>query len=401
MLDVVQQMGETLRRRFAACSWDYARFPALATEALAAVELPSLTLADLPRLLIDLRRPAPRLDDHFSDFPLVLYQHSHFRIELLSWLQASTSVHQHAFSGAFRVWEGSSLHSRYRFSGQQSVGVGVYRGETEYLGSEWLDRGDIRTIHAGAGLTHAVFHLQRPTFSLVARTHSEPWHAPQLTLLRPGYAYDPVALRSCLQPYEQMVRLYQHLGAAAIAEYLLPQLQRLPLAVILVHGGWWLNMAQREGCAGQLLQAVSQQWGAALAAQLEAAALHHAIGQQGHYLRENLDDPLLRLFIAVLMQAPQRDVIEQLLACKLSQQVHSAIPELAAQLLASGHLSVTLRGGPVSQLFALAMGLADEAEFIRQYQAQGLAAEAGLDHQAAIDLYRRLRGIPLFTLLHQ
>jgi hypothetical protein len=36
------------------------------------------------------------------------------RIEALFWVDGTTSIHQHSFSGAFQVLAGKSIHSRYR-----------------------------------------------------------------------------------------------------------------------------------------------------------------------------------------------------------------------------------------------------------------------------------------------
>ena len=95
-------------------------------------------------------------------------------------MDATASIHQHAFSGAFRVVTGSSLHSEYEFVEQARVSQLLLLGEVRTQRLEALTRGDVRRITSGrAGLVHSLFHLDQPSVTLVIRTYGEPWAQPQ------------------------------------------------------------------------------------------------------------------------------------------------------------------------------------------------------------------------------
>lgn len=51
----------------------------------------------------------------FGNPPITLYSGPRFYVDVYYWLDGTTSIHQHAFSGAFQVVLGSSIHSQYDF----------------------------------------------------------------------------------------------------------------------------------------------------------------------------------------------------------------------------------------------------------------------------------------------
>src|ERR1019366_9823901 len=63
---------------------------------------------------------------------------------------------------------------------------------------EWLTRGDVRPILPGSGLVHALFHLDRPSVSVVVRTPSDALAGPQYSYSRAGLAFDPFAKSDAL-----------------------------------------------------------------------------------------------------------------------------------------------------------------------------------------------------------
>lgn len=129
-----------------------------------------------------------RLDQGFGQPAVTLYNDDKFTIEALIWYRSTPAIHEHAFSGAFRILTGSSLHSRYVYSGERQVGF-LSLGRLELQLVEILESGSTRAIPAGSGLIHANFHLEAPTLTLVVRTHQVSER--ELTYLPPGIAYDP------------------------------------------------------------------------------------------------------------------------------------------------------------------------------------------------------------------
>src|SRR5262249_21755087 len=64
-------------------------------------------------------------------------------------------------------------------------------GELGVLGSALRRPGEVRPFSAGPGYIHSLFHLDRPTVSLVVRTLSDPAPGLPLAYSPAGVAYDP------------------------------------------------------------------------------------------------------------------------------------------------------------------------------------------------------------------
>jgi len=130
----------------------------------------------------------------FSDLPIAACRRRGFYMQVLVWTDGSTTIHQHGFSGAFRVVRGRSLHQKWSFDEKDGVNsrLRIGRATLESVNEQVV--GHVQQILPGGGLTHAVFHLERPSISLVVRTYGEAWHGPQLLLRPPFFAIDGAAL---------------------------------------------------------------------------------------------------------------------------------------------------------------------------------------------------------------
>lgn len=133
-------------------------------------------------------------EQHAKDFgqpPINVYNSGYFHIQVLYWVDATTALHQHAFAGAFGVLAGSSVHSQYHFELQRELSREFRLGDVSFISSELLRQGDVRPICAGSSFIHALFHLDRPSLSVVVRTHWERVGEIQYSYLKPHIAYDP------------------------------------------------------------------------------------------------------------------------------------------------------------------------------------------------------------------
>ena len=139
-----------------------------------------------------LQEPLPMQTDieaTFAQPPLTVYWQSDFRIELLFWVVGLPGIHQHAFSGAFHLLCGSSLHSRWVFEEREHLESRLLLGNIRSMEAELLRRGDTREITAGSNFIHATYHLDRPSVSVVIRTNQEYGHLPQYSYLPPSIAF--------------------------------------------------------------------------------------------------------------------------------------------------------------------------------------------------------------------
>ena len=174
-----QILGEEIHANLKHNSFDEQAFPAIAAEALSRIDLQNdFQLDQLAEFVITTKiKQQPSLA--FSNLPPIVYRCEEFYIELLIWMDATTAIHQHAFSGAFRVLVGSSFHSVYEFNEHEQINSQLLLGDVRLKMAEILRTGDVRLIHSGrSGLAHALFHLDRPSVTVVVRNHGEPWALP-------------------------------------------------------------------------------------------------------------------------------------------------------------------------------------------------------------------------------
>src|SRR5688572_18357383 len=125
------------------------------------------------------------LDSEFGQPPLSVYAEERFFIQVIFWRDGTTAVHQHAFSGAFGVLAGGSIHSEYEWVPRRRVNAHLHFGDIERTKLELLAAGDVRPIASGRRLIHSLFHLDRPSISVVVRTAQDADTGPQYTYWRP------------------------------------------------------------------------------------------------------------------------------------------------------------------------------------------------------------------------
>src|SRR5262249_54484619 len=127
----------------------------------------------------------------FGDPPITLFNGPRFYVDVYFWVDGTTSIHQHAFCGAFQVLLGSSILSEYNFEEQQEMNAAFSIGRITLKEVELLEQGDVRQILAGKQYIHSLFHLDRPSASIVIRTRQSPSGLPQYDYHKPYFAADP------------------------------------------------------------------------------------------------------------------------------------------------------------------------------------------------------------------
>lgn len=143
----------------------------------------------------------------FGNPPITLYVGPRFYIDVYYWLDGTTTIHQHAFSGAFQVLLGSSVHARYRFEEAREINPHFLTGKILLDEVSLLAQGDIREIHPGPQFIHSVFHLERPSATITIRTHKAPRAAVQYSYLKPFLAINPFFDEASLKKKVQTVSL--------------------------------------------------------------------------------------------------------------------------------------------------------------------------------------------------
>jgi predicted metal-dependent enzyme (double-stranded beta helix superfamily) len=118
------ELGTLVESRWRDKNYDENFFPEIAARALSESGL--IDCVD-PWEIIRWVHQSPALPQQmdlpakFADPPITLYAAPRFHIDAYYWLDGTTEIHQHAFSGAFQVLRGSSVHASYRFQVEQEI----------------------------------------------------------------------------------------------------------------------------------------------------------------------------------------------------------------------------------------------------------------------------------------
>ena len=322
LLSAAAALGPRVERAWHDAHRDERAFVDVALGAVESFEPPRFDMREVTRFLLR-TRTAQRTEGGrvFSDMPVTVFRGDGFYIELLIWMDGTTTVHQHAFSGAFRVIEGSSLHSTYAFEETRRINARTRVGRVHCRGMEYLGRGDCRGIKSGReGLAHALFHLDRPSVTLVVRTNSDPDATPQHNLYAPGLAIDPHSPDRLAEPLRRWFAILGGVrSGATLTELIVDEIFELDFGrfarFVLSYPEVGAVLSHRTplqrvlGEPGPYLKRVIARFGAELTDVLMRATLEAQRADSLRKLRRAVVDPDLRLFLALLLNGRSRSQV--------------------------------------------------------------------------------------------
>jgi hypothetical protein len=143
----------------------------------------------------------------FGNPPITVYVGPRFYVDVYYWLDGTTTIHQHAFSGAFQVLLGSSVHAGYSFKKDREINPHFLTGKLTLDKVSLLSQGEIREIRPGPDFIHSLFHLDRPSVTITIRTYKAPAAAVQYSYLKPYLAINPFFTDASLAKKVQTVSL--------------------------------------------------------------------------------------------------------------------------------------------------------------------------------------------------
>lgn len=193
-MQIFQELGELIERRWRDENYSEQIFPELAAQALTESNLPAQVD---PWEIIRWVQGATALPDQkdaegrFGDPPITLFAGPRFYVDVYFWLDGTTSIHQHAFTGAFQVLLGSSIHSRYSFKEKKIINEHFSVGDLQLEDVQLLQKNDVRLIQPGRDFIHSLFHLDRPSATITVRTEHTPSAALQWDYRKPHFAMNP------------------------------------------------------------------------------------------------------------------------------------------------------------------------------------------------------------------
>ncbi|HEX6278922.1 MAG TPA: hypothetical protein VFZ49_02795 [Pyrinomonadaceae bacterium] len=209
-MELFNRLGDEVEAAWRDVNYDELQLPAIAKQKLLEHDLPSkLTPWDVLEWTMAQPELPPQADPNasFGDPPITVFSGARFHIDVYFWFMGTTAVHQHAFSGAFQVLTGSSIHSWYEFFPDDYVNVFMQFGRMELKVCELLKVGDVQEIIAGRDYIHSLFHLDDPSVTIVVRTRKSPMFLPQYSYHKPHLALDPFYVQ------DSMTKKVQSMGA--------------------------------------------------------------------------------------------------------------------------------------------------------------------------------------------
>ncbi len=317
-------LGRTVLKRWKKENFSLEKFPEIARAALD--ERPPAKKVDLAAVmrdfLFDEDQPA-QTDSDFGEPEIVVYSHPRFYIQLLFWLDGTTDIHQHEFSGAFHVMTGSSIHAHYEFDNARSVTPYLRVGNVRLKDIELLEAGRTVPIGSGRQSIHSLFHLDSPSVTVVVRTQHDPGTGPQFNYLPPHVAIDPHFSDKLTMRRKQLLDVLEQTEDAGYAEIALEMIADLDFErgfSVLYHCMGYLQQLDQWS---PVLRAFEKKHGA-LAAGVAATLNEEVRRNDIRSLRSTVTDPEHRFFLALLMNAPTRPVLLKLVKQRFPKEAPAA-----------------------------------------------------------------------------
>lgn len=333
------ELGRRVYERWEKENFSLEAFPGIATRALK--EKPPSKHVELKALMRDflLEDEQPfQTTSGFGQPELIVYDSPKFYIQLLFWLDGTTDIHQHGFSGAFHVMEGSSIHSEFEFRNPRPVTAHFRLGELSLKKAELLERGVSVPILSGGGCIHSLFHLETPSVTVVVRTHSDPGTGPQFTYLPPHVALDPVKEDALTLRRKQLLDAMERTGDPGYTALVTTMVGKLDfergffilqncMGHLRATGSWhrvWRTFSKKHGkAAGKI-----------------SPTLTEIIRRDGLVaMRASIEEVEHRFFLALLLTVPDRSRILAMIGERYPGKPLATISRWA------GELAITTEGG--------------------------------------------------------
>jgi hypothetical protein len=249
----------------------------------------------------------------FGQPELIVYDDPRFYIQLLFWLDGTTQIHQHEFSGAFHVLQGSSIHSLFEFDNAQSVSAHFRVGDLRVSKTEFLETGTTVPIVSGREYIHSLFHLETPSLTLVVRTHNDPGTSPQFTYLPPHVAVDPFFTDALSTRRNQLLDMLEKLDDPSYPELVQQMIESLDFErgfFVLQNGVTYLRNIDTWD---QVWAAFREKHGQL--SDYVVPTLSEIIWREGLIsYRGTITDVEHRFFLALLLNVPKREDIIDLVS---------------------------------------------------------------------------------------
>ena len=315
-----EKLGRTVLERWRQENFSLEAFPELARVAID--EAPPSKNVDLEEMIHEfLANDGQPLQGHsgFGQPELVAFSNPRFYIQILFWMEGTTDIHQHEFSGAFHVMQGSSVHSEFNFLEAQSITPHIRTGELCLKKIELLETGRTVPITSGKKCIHSLFHLDTPSVTVVVRTHHDPGTGPQYNYLPPHIAIDPIHADALTMRRKQLLDVLETLDHPDYVSHVSEMVENLDFERgfhTLHHAMDRLRLLDEWESVLALFQQKHGELAKGVPATLKEYLRRETISQ----MRYHIDNPEHRFFLALLMNVQNRKDICYLITERFPDQ---------------------------------------------------------------------------------
>ena len=333
-----EQLGHLVDSRWTAAGRRAGDLPAIAGAALDELPVPDTldVFAVLDLLARDDGLPKQRkVSDQFGQPPTVMFSSAGLEVHALTWIDGTTSIHQHGFDGAFRVLQGSSLHAEYTFDQSDQLADGhLIVGDLAMRRSEVLTKGAVRRIPGGPGFIHSLFHLERPSVTIVVRNGWSDLPFPQYDYRHPGLGIDILEKDERLGMRLRGLRAMEHLGQGAGLRVALDIVGTENLWTAFRVTEFWFRAISDTTGLDELAEVLARR-DATLADYVDPM-----FGEQRRQMRllrrrGLLEEQRHRLLLAVLVNLPDADSVSAAMAALFPGRVPSEVTNEIVEELSS------------------------------------------------------------------
>jgi len=396
-------LTSTVRQAWLAENFCEARFSDIAHVALiAANPADSINYKDIVDWLVSVETFPTQLtlDEAFGQPPLTMFCDGLFQIEVLFWHTATTAIHRHAFSGAFAVLGGSSLHSRYEFIPRTKINARFLVGRAKLCDVEFLETGAVRKIGRGDDLIHSLFHLDSPTVTVVLRTCIDPESGPEYVYYPPSIAVDPSRHNPRVT---KQLAILDMLSAARSPHY--EQVASAILTRSDVHTAWLtlsrMSLHHRSEEIYDRLLSVARDRHGEVMDEIASAIEEDRRRALIIYRRKTVHDPTHRFFLALLLNLPDRESILKVIAARFpGLEALTLIEKWIVEMSATGSLGIEKDDVIGSILHWCLQGCSPEEVALHladSYAPSEVVAQEDLIHDACHAIHHNPFLAPLFV----
>jgi hypothetical protein len=388
-LGLIREFGMNLERAWRELNFERRGFPQLCAEQLEAARLHERVD---PRGIVDavMKAELPQQLDPkglFGQPPVTVFRARRFYIDVLFWVDGTTTIHDHGFSGAFQVLVGKSIETNFAFVPTHDVDGHFKFGDLQVTGSALRCAGDVRAVPAGPSYIHSLFHLLRPSLSLVVRTFRDPATGTQYDYDPSGIAFDPFLedpSRERMIQILDMMRRTEHPDLGRVAGDLVATCET-GTAFLVVRA---VSKAKNANLVEEILDRVREP---ETSRRLRNWVKHRRTSDLLVDRRALVHDPDLRFLLAVLLNAQRRS--DALALVESYAPGKEASRQIAKWLAALSNVSIRLQVGG-APFEPNVLGLPSFSEASESALADLLAGRErawSADERTFLD---RLRGLP-------